>query len=865
MRKVIVFSILIIIPVLLFAAFWLARPASSAPLAPQSPAGAGPAWYDPEWHYRRLVTVTNSSTALTNYQVLVKLDSAFDFIHAQTDGDDLRVTASDGTTPLSFWVESWDYAGTKAWVWVKVPSLPAGDTILYFYYGYTSVGSASDGANTFEAYDGYETYALNTAPWGNYTENPASAEWDRYAGTPVLQRGASGSWDSGGATFASVISDTIADEYRMYYHGWGSTSPCTGSCIGLATSEDGLTWTKYGTTPVMTPTLTWNAGGVRVPIVWMEGARYYMIYTGRDASGNMQVGFADSANGIKWRKYATPVFNDPTWAHDSTENWGVIKVGSEYLMWYSNFGARQSGIARTTILTNTWTRYPTTPIFASSGGPGSYTYSQYCPFTFKYGGYYYVLVPSYNWVSDYARYYLYRSVDPYFTTRELVRVAHTVGASGQWDAQDSDTPFVFTTAITRTLFPGDQLRTYYAGASAGGTWAEGLLIENNIDTALAAADLPYGVGWANSSSISVTVVNTPVRQGSHSLRLNDTGSAPVSSRGTFAQKTQGEVGVWVRRTSSGTGGTDLYLYGNGPGAPGDGLAAVVGLGGSSQRFHYWSRNTFYNVGTQWSADTWYYVSIIFNIGTNTYNFVVYNTNMNEIVRVDGINMWRTTTPGTYVNSAMLYTDGASYVGRAYWDDFRLRKYVPTEPTTAVRSYSDIQERVTVSGTGPLTFNYTGIGMYITTTNQSFTSVQIIRYNHTHPRAPDNQKPEVRRYWEIIPNGGASGYTATLTLPHPRVPSVGTPGDMVCYYVVSPEGWDCAANSYDAVNGTITRMGIHDFSEWTTQEDFNPTAITLKNLETSSKPHLLVPGLLAAGLVSLLAAGFLWRRRVRFHP
>jgi len=83
---------------------------------------------------------------------------------------------------------------------------------------------------------------------------------------------------------------------------------------------------------------------------------------------------------------------------------------------------------------------------------------------------------------------------------------------------------------------------------------------------------------------STTVVSSPVRQGLHSLQLNDTGSGSVSFRGTFAQITQGEVGVWVRRTSSGTGGTDMYVYGNGPT---DGLAAVVGLGGTSRQFHYW--------------------------------------------------------------------------------------------------------------------------------------------------------------------------------------------------------------------------------------------------------------------------------------
>ena len=72
-----------------------------------------PPWYDPAWAIRRPITINNSGSALTNYQVLVALNSSFDFTHAQADGADLRVTASDGTTALSFWIESWSNTNTR--------------------------------------------------------------------------------------------------------------------------------------------------------------------------------------------------------------------------------------------------------------------------------------------------------------------------------------------------------------------------------------------------------------------------------------------------------------------------------------------------------------------------------------------------------------------------------------------------------------------------------------------------------------------------------------------------------------------------------------------------------------------------------
>ena len=878
MRKVIVFSILIIIPVLLFAAFWLARPASSAPLNPESP-GAGPAWYHPDWHYRRPVMVTNSSTALTNYQVLVKLDSAFDFNHAQTDGYDLRVTASDGTTLLPFWVESWNNTGTKAWVWVKVPTLPAsGSTILYLYYGNTSATSASDGMNTFEAYDGYENYAAGQSPWGNYTDNPG--EWPRYANHPVLT-GTAGTWDSGGATFASVISDTIAGQYRMYYHGWGGAG-CSSTCIGLATSPDGLTWVKYGTTPVMTPTLSWDANGVRVPIVWIEGGTYHMIYTGNQSGYGNRVGYASSTDGIRWNKYANPVFYDDTssssWSYHSVQNWGVIKVGSEYLMWYGNSGAlRRAGIATTTVLTSTWTAYIGNPIFTSPGsttlyGTTYYTYSQFSPFTFTDGNYYYALVPSYTGVGDYARYYLYRHSTPYFpaASRALVRVVHTVGASGQWDAQDSDTPFVFTTGITRTVSSSDQLRAYYAGARGSiNIWAEGLLTDVDIDAATDDAGLPVGVTWGNLSPISVTVVITTMRQGSNSLQIVDPrNNVSPSSTGYFTPVETGTIGAWLRRNNTTAGDLDIYLYGVTGSTPY--LAAVVGLG-RNQQFHYWNRNPgvppggygsgFHDTGVYWATNTWYLLMMEFDAATDRYNFVVYDQTLEELYRLNNIAFGYSVTT---LYDAMFNTSSV-FVGNGYADDFRLRKYVSPEPTISVRPYSDIQETQSIAGTGDRYFSLVGITVTVQTQG-SLTSLQVVRYEHDHPNGTfysagnEVYGTKTGRYWEINPNN--PGYTVNLTLPHNSVPE---DKDKVCRWTGTSTIWDCAANGYDAVQGTIWRDGITQLSEWATGNNVGPTVVGLKDMTATSGGDKIMPAILAASLLILLAVGVFWRLRVRSHP
>ena len=409
-------------------------------------------------------------------------------------------------------------------------------------------------------------------------------------------------------------------------------------------------------------------------MVWKEGPNdYHMIYTGYN--GSYQVGYAYSSDGINWTKHASnPVFNDPTWAHDETENWGVMKVGADYLMWYSDFGVRQSGIAVSTDLVN-WTPYQPGPIFVSSGDPNDDRNNQYCPFSFKYGGNYYVLVPSYDNSYNYSRYYLYRSSSPYFPVadRHLVRVAHTVGTDGQWDDHDSDTPYVFTLDIERTVFYNDELWCYYAGEGGANLWKEGLHHESDLAAALSDAPLPGGIGiWTVSGDVGS--VEDPVRQGFRSVRQHDTsGSAATQLTGAFPPEDPGAVGAWMRRTSTSVGDYDVYLYGGG----GTTLSCVAGLGRNGD-FHYWN-GSFQPTGVSWAVDTWYLVTITFDATTDLYDFVVYDEGFTELVNEEGIAFGNAASS---IDQAMYYTS-SGYVGDGYVDDFRARKWCGSDPTVTV--------------------------------------------------------------------------------------------------------------------------------------------------------------------------------------
>jgi len=135
-------------------------------------------WALDGWNYRRPVTITEQSgNDLTDFQVLVELDgSNFNFVHAQSNGEDVRFTDTEGNL-LSYWIEEWDAANEKAEVWVKVPFIPANSEIeIYMYYGNPTVASASDGEATFEFFDDFEGDKLDTSKWVDVDANPSVSD-----------------------------------------------------------------------------------------------------------------------------------------------------------------------------------------------------------------------------------------------------------------------------------------------------------------------------------------------------------------------------------------------------------------------------------------------------------------------------------------------------------------------------------------------------------------------------------------------------------------------------------------------------------------------------------------------------------------
>lgn len=105
------------------------------------------------WLYRKAVTVNNTANTniLTNYQVKITADTA-SLISAgkmNSDCSDVRITDSDGTTLLNYWIESGCNTSSTI-IWAKIPSITASTNYtIYLYYGNPGATTLSSAANTF--------------------------------------------------------------------------------------------------------------------------------------------------------------------------------------------------------------------------------------------------------------------------------------------------------------------------------------------------------------------------------------------------------------------------------------------------------------------------------------------------------------------------------------------------------------------------------------------------------------------------------------------------------------------------------------------------------------------------------------------
>ena len=289
----------------------------------------------------------------------------------------------------------------------------------------------------------------------------AQTEWEKYPGNPVFDVEPSGAWDGAGAISGPILFN--GTEYKMWYTGYPSHSDgmwrvgLATSRVGLATSPDGITWTKYPNNPVLSEGQpgSWEENNIHAGTVLFDGTEYKMWYGAKQRSITYAwIGYATSPDGIVWTKYPdNPVLSPgPGGAFDDyrVEGANVLFDGYEYKMWYS---AKDGSNYRIGFATSpdgvTWTKHPGNPVLDL--GPSG-TWDDEFTFTPNtlFDGAEYKMWYSGNYGSGYAT-----SSDGIEWTKYEGNPVFDLGPSGAWDDAEARSPIV--------LFDGDAYKMWYSG------------------------------------------------------------------------------------------------------------------------------------------------------------------------------------------------------------------------------------------------------------------------------------------------------------------------------------------------------------------------------------------------------------------
>ena len=197
-------------------------------------------------------------------------------------------------------------------------------------------------------------------------------QWFKYFQNPVLRVGPAGGFDD-----KSIDCETIGwfnDRYMMWYIGTSFAFSCE---MGVATSPDGTTWTKYEGNPILRPGSpgAWDeALLICQSVVYDElEQRYKMWYVGCNMAGAFGIGYATSLDGFHWTKYAgNPVLTvSQGWEYSDMEGQTVLKTPDGYKMWYGSYSIETEeckiGYAWSPDGVH-WTKYPGNPVFTPNPG-----------------------------------------------------------------------------------------------------------------------------------------------------------------------------------------------------------------------------------------------------------------------------------------------------------------------------------------------------------------------------------------------------------------------------------------------------------------------------------------------------------------
>ena len=165
-----------------------------------------------DWDYYREIVIDNSAgNNETDFQVRLEFNSGALVTDGklQADGADLRFTDLDCNL-LSYFMDSLATNNNNV-IWIKMPQLPAGGSVtIRAYYGNPDAEAASNGDDTFDFFDDFESGEVDLTKW-----EPIGGYATLEVVNGVLNYASDGDWPDG-SRFKFLRTATSFDEPMVF-------------------------------------------------------------------------------------------------------------------------------------------------------------------------------------------------------------------------------------------------------------------------------------------------------------------------------------------------------------------------------------------------------------------------------------------------------------------------------------------------------------------------------------------------------------------------------------------------------------------------------------------------------------------------
>lgn len=162
--------------------------------------------------------------------------------------------------------------------------------------------------------------------------------------------------------------------------------------IGRARSTDGINFTNDGMVLDVGSAGSWDDNMASFPGIWYDNGTYYLVYEGQGTGSAGDIGLATSTDGLNFtRQGRILTHNTSGWESTNIGTPDLYKVGTTWYLTYHGYNGTdcQVGVATGTTLT-ALTKYAGNPVIpTSSSGPDSGTIGRR-DITY-YNGYYYMV------------------------------------------------------------------------------------------------------------------------------------------------------------------------------------------------------------------------------------------------------------------------------------------------------------------------------------------------------------------------------------------------------------------------------------------------------------------------------------------